>query len=282
MLQAAVIQLNSSDNVQANLDVAGALLERAARSGASLAVLPENFAFMGADETAKFDIAEELDEQLQSGPIQRWLSHTCRRLKLWVVAGTIPTKTSFAQKVGPTCLVVNGLGEYVAHYNKMHLFDVDAKANNASTTQETYRESATVQAGERVVVVDTPIGKVGLSICYDVRFPELFRSMQALGAQVFCVPAAFTVPTGEAHWQVLLRARAIENLCYLLAPAQVGVHASGRQTYGHSLIVNPWGEVLSEVTSQHADVACAPIDLQNQQILRERFPALQHRREGLL
>jgi predicted amidohydrolase len=274
MTIAAVIQMNSTAVVAENLASARALIEQAARQGATLAVLPENFAIMGAREADKLAVAEEEG----SGPIQSWLSNTARELKVWIVGGTIPVRTREAERVAAACCVFDAAGERVARYDKMHLFDVDARAADASGKAERYRESASIAPGERVVTVDTPIGRLGLSVCYDLRFPELFRAMQAQGAQAFSIPAAFTVPTGEAHWDVLMRARAIENLCYVLAPAQVGRHASGRDTYGNSVIVDPWGAVLARVPGTEPGFACASIDLNSQRDIRERFPALAHRR----
>jgi deaminated glutathione amidase len=289
MPKVAVVQLNSSADVTENLASARTLLKRASQQGALLAVLPENFAFMGAKENDKFAVAETVTEDLCGGPIQRWLAQTARELGIWLVAGTIPSRTAHENKVGATCLVVDAQGRCVASYNKIHLFDVDiprdkllkVDADNDAKSKESYRESSTVEAGEHVVVVDTPVGKVGLSVCYDVRFPELYRSLQIKGAQVLCIPAAFTVPTGEAHWQTLLGARAIENLCYVVAPGQVGTHASGRKTYGHSVIIDPWGEIIAHVTESKAEVACAQIDLLRQSEIRDRFPALRHRRPDL-
>jgi predicted amidohydrolase len=274
MTIAAVIQMNSTAVVAENLASAHALIEQAVRQGAALAVLPENFAIMGAREADKLAVAEEEG----SGPIQSWLSNTARELKVWIVGGTIPLRTSEAERVAAACCVFDAMGERVARYDKMHLFDVDARAANASGKAERYRESASIAPGARVVTTDTPIGRLGLSVCYDLRFPELFRAMQAQGAQAFSIPAAFTVPTGEAHWDVLMRARAIENLCYVLAPAQVGRHASGRDTYGNSVIIDPWGAVLARVPGNAPGFACAVIDLNSQRDIRERFPALAHRR----
>jgi len=274
MTLAAVIQMNSTAVVDENLASARALIECAARQGARLAVLPENFAIMGKRESEKLAVKEADGD----GPIQAWLAATARELGVWIVGGTIPLQSRDSERVAAACCVYNAAGERVARYDKMHLFDVDARAADASGKAERYRESATIAPGERIVVVDTPIGKLGLSVCYDLRFPELFRAMQAQGAQAFSIPAAFTVPTGEAHWDILMRARAIENLCYVLAPAQVGTHANGRETYGHSVIVDPWGVVLARVEGREAGFACAPVDLQSQADVRARFPALTHRR----
>jgi len=268
MSRAAVIQMTSSTTVNDNLAVASDLLRQAAAAGAQLAVLPENFVLMGQHETDKFVVAESAGV----GPIQSWLANTARELKLWIVAGTIPLKLPHDTRVAAACLVINAQGDCVARYDKMHLFDVDVDDATGS-----YRESATMAPGNEPVVVDTPIGRLGLAICYDIRFPELFRALNARGAQLFTLPAAFTVPTGTAHWDVLLRARAIENLSFLLASAQTGLHASARETYGHSMIVDPWGEVLAARPAEPG-IVIADIDLERQAALRRRFPALSHRR----
>jgi predicted amidohydrolase len=268
MSRAAIIQMTSSTSVSDNLIAAYDLLRQAAAAGAMLAVLPENFVLMGQHERDKFAVAE----QFGAGPVQTWLANTARELKLWIVAGTIPLKLPHESRVAAACLVINSQGECVARYDKMHLFDVDVDDATGS-----YRESATLAPGNEPVVVDTPLGRLGLAICYDVRFPELFRMLSAKGAQLLTLPAAFTVPTGKAHWEILLRARAIENLSFLLAPAQTGLHANGRETYGHSMIIDPWGEVLA-VRSAEPGFVIADIDLERQATLRRRFPALSHRR----
>lgn len=268
MSRVAVIQMCSGVEWQDNLRRAYELLRQAAEAGAQLAALPENFVLMGRYERDKYAIAETPGQ----GPIQQWLADTARELKLWIVGGTLPLKLDHDSRVAPACLVVNEYGEQVARYDKMHLFDVDV-----ADAQRSYRESSTMAPGHAPVVVDTPVGRLGLAICYDVRFPELFRHLSAAGAQLFTLPAAFTVPTGRAHWDILLRARAIENLCYLLAPGQAGLHANGRETYGHSMIIDPWGEVLA-AQDQGEGVVVADLDLDQQRDTRERFPALSHRR----
>jgi deaminated glutathione amidase len=272
MPKAAVIQMTSSPEVQANLDVARRLLESARAQGAVLAALPENFAIMGRTEQEKLAVSESEGD----GPIQNFLASTARELGLWIVGGTIPVRSErVTGKVAAAELVYDASGTQVARYDKIHLFDVDLPGR-----EERYRESATIAAGERPVVVDTPIGRLGLAVCYDLRFPELFRGLLAQTAQVFCLPSAFTAPTGLAHWDVLIRARAIENLCYMLAPAQWGRHANGRETYGDSMIVHPWGEVLDR-RRDGVGLAIADIDLSLQSELRERFPCVSHRRLSL-
>lgn len=267
---AAVLQMTSGASVEANLAMARSLLERARAAGAVLAVLPENFSIMGRNEEDKLAVAEDLGE----GPIQACLARTAKELRLWIVGGTIPIKAADEpQRVSAASLVFDDTGKFVGRYDKIHLFDVDIPQR-----EERYRESATIAPGTAQNVVKTAVGRVGMSVCYDVRFPELFRSLQAQGAEVFTVPSAFTAPTGRAHWELLLRARAVENLCYVLAAAQGGVHENGRETYGDSLIVDPWGHVLARVAEPGPGLALAEIDLTLQNDLRTRFPVLNHRR----
>jgi nitrilase len=261
--------MTSTTDVATNLRLVAELLRKARAAGAALAVLPENFALMGSKETDKLAAAESPG----SGPIQECLSACARELELWIVAGTLPMRVpGHPEKVAAASLVFDARGQCVGRYDKIHLFDVDLPAR-----EERYRESATIERGAAPLVLTTPLGELGLSVCYDVRFPELFRELQARGAQLFTVPAAFTVLTGQAHWELLLRARAVENLCYVLAPAQSGRHANGRDTWGHSMIVDPWGQVLACVADAGPGLAIAEIDLTQQQQLRQRFPALSHR-----
>jgi nitrilase len=262
--------MTSAAAVADNLADAARLLAEAAAAGARVAVLPENFALMGRREADKLAAAEAPGD----GPIQAMLAQAAARLGLWIVAGTVPLRVEGEPRVAAACLVYDGHGKQVARYDKIHLFDVDIPGRD-----EAYRESANNRPGDAVVVVDTPAGRLGLSICYDVRFPELFRQMSAAGATWFTVPAAFTVPTGEAHWETLLRARAIENLCGVVAAAQVGQHANGRATYGNSVIIDHWGRVLA-VRPQQPGVVLADLDAAAQAEARQRFPALAHRRLG--
>jgi deaminated glutathione amidase len=272
-VRVAAIQMTSGAEVNANLESARALLIEARKRGASLASLPENFPIMGRKETDKLAVAESQG----NGPIQQFLSSTAKELGIWIVGGTIPLRiASEPNRVAAACLVFDDQGQTVARYDKIHLFDVDLPERN-----ERYRESASIAPGAQPTVIDTAVGKLGLAVCYDVRFPELFRLMQMRGAEILSVPAAFTAPTGKAHWEVLLRARAIENLCYVIAPAQSGTHANGRETWGESMIIDPWGVVLDRVTQPGPGVAVAEIDRTVQQDIRTRFPALMHRRLDL-
>lgn len=268
----AALQMNSGDDVAANLDTAERLVESAAASGAVLAALPENFAFMGAHEAAKLAHAEA-DGQ---GPIQDRIAACAQRHGIWIVAGTVPLAVpDDPQRVYAACLVYDHHGQRVARYDKIHLFDVDVQGAERS---ERYQESRSIARGHwNPVVIDTPAGRLGLSVCYDLRFAELYRALSAQGAQILCVPAAFTERTGEAHWDVLQRARAIENLCYVLAPGQYGTHPGGRGTWGHSMVVDPWGRVLACEPRGEAAVL-GQVDLSKQETLRASFPALNHRR----
>lgn len=266
-MKVAAVQMTSSPDVAANLAEAGALLEQAREKGAAVAVLPENFAFMGMEDADKRKVAEAEG----SGPIQDFLASTARALKLWIIGGTMPLRAGADGRVAAASLVFDGDGNRVARYDKIHLFDVDIPGK-----AETYRESAHVTPGAKSTVVDTPAGRVGLSVCYDIRFPELFRQLSAAGAQILTVPSAFTGPTGRAHWETLLRARAIENLCYVVAPAQSGFHANGRETYGDSMIVDHWGRVLQRLPRGRG-VVVADVELVRQAEARASFPSLSHR-----
>lgn len=268
----AALQMNSGTDVAQNLETSGRLLTEAAGQGACLAALPENFAFMGARERDKLAHAEKFG----SGPIQDFLSQTARKLNIWIVAGSVPIAVDDdPERVWAACLVFDGQGDCVARYDKIHLFDVEVDSADGPLQ---YRESKNIAAAPwQAVTVDTPAGKLGLSVCYDVRFPELYRALAAQGAELLCVPAAFTANTGAAHWEVLLRARAIENQCFVIAPGQVGTQPGGRKTWGHSMLVDAWGKVLAcEAEGERAVVA--ELDRHKQQELRRTFPVLHHRK----
>jgi nitrilase len=266
-VKVAALQMTAAADVTVNLAAAGQLLAEARAAGARVAVLPENFSFMGLRDVDKRAIAEVDGD----GPVQQFLSQQARELGLWIVGGTTPIAQEPGGRVAAACLVYADDGRRVARYDKIHLFDVDIPGRS-----ESYRESKNTAPGSRAVLVPTPAGLLGLSVCYDMRFPELYRQLSAAGAQWFSVPSAFTVPTGRAHWETLLRARAIENLAYVVAPAQWGRHASGRETYGDSLIVDYWGAVLGRLTSG-VGVVIAELDLAAQAEARRNFPALTHR-----
>lgn len=268
MSKVAAIQMASGPYMDSNLIEAGRLIKLAAESGAELVVLPENFALMGMSEQDKVKIREQEGE----GQIQNFLKEQAKRNNIWLVGGTIPMACADPNKVLAACLVYNQLGEVVARYDKIHLFDVQLEESG-----ETYNESATIEHGNEIVVVDTPVGKLGLAICYDLRFPELFRTLVSKGAEIFSLPSAFTAITGKAHWDVLVRARAIENLSYVIAAAQGGYHANGRHTYGHSMIVDPWGNTLNQLNTG-SGVVIAEINREQVARTRQTFPALSHRR----
>ena len=273
MSKVAAIQMNSTASVERNLESARVLLERARSQGAELAALPENFAIMGRSERDKLAVSEAMGE----GPIQSFLCRCASELGMWIIGGTIPIRAEDGSgKVAAACLVFDDKGKFTARYDKIHLFDVDLPDR-----EERYRESATIAPGSEPVVVNTPVGRVGLSVCYDVRFPELFRLLQAQGAEILCLPAAFTAATGRAHWETLIRARAIENLCYVIAPAQSGTHDNGRDTWGDSMVVDPWGHVLDRVVDTGPGLAVGEVDRTLQQQMRVRFPSLTHRRIGV-
>jgi nitrilase len=260
--------MNSGPDVAVNLQLAERLLADAAADGCSLAVLPENFALMPNKSRDKALHAEQPGE----GPIQAFLAATAQRLRLWIVGGSMPFVSPEAQRVFGACPVYASDGEQQAVYRKIHLFDV-----KLPDSEESYQESWSMYPGDDPVAVDTPVGRIGLTICYDVRFPELYRQLVDDGATVFTVPAAFTQVTGAAHWHTLLRARAIENLAYVIAPGQYGEHADNRKTYGHSMIIDPWGRVLAEQAEGNGHVA-ADIDPNLPAKLRSEFPALSNRR----
>jgi nitrilase len=261
--------MTSGHVVGDNLAAAGRLLREAKERGAEIACLPENFSFIGLRDADKLAVAEADGD----GPVQRFLSATARELKLWILGGSTVIKGD-AEHVTNSSLLFDADGRRVARYDKIHLFDVAIPGRN-----EQYLESRHVMPGRAIVIADTPVGRLGMSVCYDMRFPELYRELVARGAEWLSAPAAFTVPTGRAHWETLLRARAIENLCYVAAPAQSGTHTSGRETYGDTLIVDYWGQVLTRLTKGEG-VITAEFDLAKQAETRARFPALENRRLG--
>jgi nitrilase len=268
MAKIAAIQMASGTNVSANLIEVSRQILSATQAGAKLIVLPENFAFMGLQDSDQIDIAE--DDGV--GPIQSFLSEQAKKNKVWLISGTIPVKSNLKDKVYAACLVYDDNGQRISRYDKIHLFDV-----HLEITSETYKESETIEAGNQVVVVDTPFGKIGLAICYDLRFPELFRQLVLLGADIIFLPSAFTAITGKAHWEVLLRSRAIENTCYVIASAQGGYHVNGRETHGDSMIVDPWGTILDRL-SQGSGFVISDVDIENVKSIRQNFPVLQHRK----
>lgn len=263
----AAIQMASGPQVQANLMVVGQLVREAAEKGAGLVVLPETFAIMAENDAARVAVAESQG----SGPIQDYIAHCARKNHVWIVAGTIPILSDEPGKAYASCLVYDNKGQVVARYDKMHLFDV-----LVCEDEDVYAESETTVPGRDVVVVDTPFGKLGLNICYDLRFPELQREQVRQGAEILVFPSAFTATTGKAHWEILLRARAIENLCYVVASAQGGYHVNGRRTYGHSMVVTYRGRV-HDVLEKGSGVVLVEPNLPDQANVRKNFPVLKHR-----
>jgi apolipoprotein N-acyltransferase len=267
VLRAALVQLNSQDQLQDNLTTCAKLTQQAAEQGAQLVLLPENFAYFGSNR-GRSEVAENFDEH---GPIVDALSAMARKAGVTVIAGGMPERSGDAQRPYNTALVLSTRGEVIAQYRKIHLFDVELSQEQA------YRESAGTSPGAVPVVIDVEGWRVGLSICYDLRFPELYRALVDRGAEVLVVPAAFTKTTGTDHWHPLLRARAIEAQCWLLAAAQWGQHPGNRQTYGHSMVIDPWGTIVAEC-HDGTDLLCVDLDRQRLHDVRRRLPSLQHRR----
>lgn len=263
-MKVAAIQMVSASNPDVNRQTAKRLLTQAKEAGAELAVLPEYWSIMGVRDTDKVNCAETFGD----GPLQTFLAQTAKELSLTIIAGTIPLVSDLGNKIFNACLVFDSQGAQISRYDKIHLFGF----NNGN---ESYQESNTIQEGNQAVCFDTGFGRVGLGICYDLRFPELFRGMGECSLLV--LPAAFTYTTGQAHWEILLRARAIENQCYVLASAQGGMHESGRRTWGHSMVIDPWGKVIGSL-DEGEGVVIAELDLELMQTIRANLPALKHRR----
>lgn len=256
----------SGPYVGANLTEASRLITLAGKQEAGLVVLPENFASMPMSDKDLIKIAEEPG----SGQVQDFLSSRARENGLWIVGGTVPIKVS-ENKYRSASMLFNDKGDCVARYDKMHLFDVSLENG------ERYNESTFTEAGEDIVVADTPFGRLGMSVCYDLRFPELFRKMLDMGAEIFSVPSAFTEITGKAHWETLVRARAIENLCYVIAAGQGGYHLSGRETHGDSMIVSPWGKIMDRLP-RGSGVVSAEFEKERLVRARSSLPSIKHRR----
>jgi nitrilase len=265
-MKIAALQMISTPSVERNLDAASTLVERAAAEGAELAVLPEYFCFMGKSDRDKLAIAEPFGD----GPIQRALADAARRGHVWLVGGTLPLASHEEGRVMNANLVFSPQGECVARYDKIHLFRYD-------NGKERYDEGRTLKAGSTPLAFAAGAWRVGLSVCYDLRFPELYRALMKPPCDLICVPSAFTYPTGLAHWEVLLRARAIENQCYIVAAAQGGHHENGRRTFGHSLVIDPWGEVVA-LLAEGEGIVSAELKRERLDEVRMQLPALEHRR----
>jgi len=268
-MKVAAVQMTSGRDIERNLAEARWWIAEAAAQGAELIVLPENFSFLGAQDAERIAAAEAPGD----GPAQAFLIDAACRHGVWIVGGTIPIRDR-NDRASSRSYLVSPDGKVAAFYDKIHLFDVEIPGQMG----ESYRESATTLAGERVVAAETPLGLIGMTICYDVRFPALFHRLGVLGVDVIVVPAAFTVPTGRVHWRPLLQARAIESLAYVVAAGQWGEHAGGRKTYGHSMVIGPWGDVLAE-RPEGPGIVTAELDMIGLERLRQQFPVLAHRRE---
>ena len=258
-----LVQMVSTPVVAENLEAAGRLVAQAAAQGARLVALPEYFCILGMRDTDKV-AAKEKDG---TGPIQEFLAAAAKRHGIWLVGGSVPLECSDPGKVRNSCLVYDSEGRRAARYDKIHLFGLDLGA-------ERFEEARTIEAGSTPCAIDSPFGRIAVSVCYDVRFPELYRALAPM--DVILVPSAFTATTGRAHWEPLLRARAIENLAWVLAPAQGGTHPNGRQTHGHTMVIDPWGKIVAERTTG-AGVVVADIDPEFQANMRRSLPALTHR-----
>ncbi|MGD9592651.1 MAG: carbon-nitrogen hydrolase family protein [Candidatus Berkiella sp.] len=268
-MKVAALQIFSEKNVSKNVDMACELIEQAAQMGAGLVVLPEEFATLGLTTLEK----REVMETFGNGPIQNRLQNAAKKNHVWIVGGTLLIKDKDDKPFSST-LVWNDKGECVTRYDKLHLFDVKVASDE-------YRESDNIKKGSNIVVLETPFGKLGFAICYDLRFPELFRLLMLKGAQILLLPSAFTMQTGFAHWEILVRARAIENLCYVIAPGECGKRSDDRLTYGHSMIVGPWGDVLASAQDEPG-VIIAELDMTKLQAIRQQFPAINHVRKSVL
>jgi len=266
-MKIAALQMVSTPDVARNLEAAGRLLAEAAAQGAELAALPEYFCILGLDDRAKLAHAETPGD----GPIQHFLAEAAQRHAMWIVGGTLPIRTANADRALNRCIVHAPDGREAAHYDKVHLFAFDEG-------ERRYDEARTLDAGSTPVALQAGPLRVGLSVCYDLRFPELYRALMTPPCDLLCVPSAFTYTTGQAHWELLLRARAVENQCHVIAPAQGGTHENGRRTWGHSMIVGPWGEVLAVREADGEGVVLADIDHAATASVRRRLPALAHRR----
>lgn len=264
IVKIAAVQMVSTPVVEENLATASRLIAQAAARGAQLVLLPEYWPVMGMKEADKVGHAEQFD----AGPIQRFMAQIAREHRIWLIGGTLPMVTAEPDKVLNTTMVYDPSGEHVIRYDKIHLFSF-------TKGEESYDEARTIVHGTKVAAFDAPFGKVGLSVCYDLRFPELYRAMG--DCSLIVMPAAFTYTTGKAHWEVLLRARAIENQCYVLAAAQGGQHPNGRRTWGHSMLVDPWGEVKA-LLPEGEGIVVGDLDTRHIQRVRESLPALKHRK----
>ncbi|MBO56048.1 MAG: hypothetical protein CL886_10350 [Dehalococcoidia bacterium] len=265
MMKFAAVQMNSNDSVDDNLLLSESLIKQAKEQGADIVLLPENFAFMGYPK----QLVEEIMEDFEDGPIQSSISSLARELEIWVIAGSVPIISPTPSRSFARSIVYDQKGKVVDYYDKIHLFDVEVEGKK-------YNESFSIVPGKQPVTVKTPWCTIGLSICYDVRFPELYRSYSDIGIDVLTIPSAFTEETGLAHWQTLMSSRAIENLSYVVASAQWGKHYGSRRTYGHSMIINAWGEIVDQLDIGDG-IVISEIDLEELRSIRQSFPSLKHK-----
>ncbi len=262
----SAIQLNSGPNIQVNLYDVKSFVEKIADSDSKIIVLPENFALMPENDNDYIKYAENLGD----GQIQNYLSELAGRYKIWIVGGTIPIKSSDSKRVMASTITYDDKGERISAYNKIHLFDV-----TLPKSKESYNESKYFMPGDKIEVIDTPVGRAGIACCYDLRFPELFRFQHDQNIELIIIPASFTEQTGKVHWETLIKARAIENLCFVVSSCQGGYHINGKKTYGHSMIVSPWGKTL-DIIEKGKGFISSEIDLSRLKSLRENFPVLDH------
>ncbi|MEM9102106.1 MAG: carbon-nitrogen hydrolase family protein [Pseudomonadota bacterium] len=266
----SVIQMTSSESISDNLKQAEALIVEAVSAGARLVALPETFALMPKHHSMRLEATETLGD----GQMQNWMSRVSQENQCWIVGGTIASKSADGQRPFATCLIYDDQGLVRGQYQKIHLFDASLKQG------ESFRESSFTSPGNSPLVIDSPFGRLGVIVCYDVRFPELVRIMAQSGMDYLFIPSAFSVPTGIAHWELLLRARAVENQCYVIAPAQCGKHENGRTSYGHSMIIDPWGRVLASLENEQG-VLTVDVDKSRIQEVSNQLPIDQHRRFNL-
>ncbi|MBX9704719.1 MAG: carbon-nitrogen hydrolase family protein [Gammaproteobacteria bacterium] len=262
MSKLAAIQLCSTADVDENLSTAAKLIAQAAQHGAQLVVLPEMFAIMGKTDQDKLKVKEPFG----NGKIQNFLAGQAKKHNIWIIGGTIPIACDDPHKVRAACIVYNADGEFVARYDKAHLFDV------ILSPTEFYKESDTTEAGDKLVIIPTPFGKIGLAVCYDIRFSDMFLEFFKQGAEIIAIPTAFTEQTGKAHWRTLVHGRAIENFSYIIGACQYGTHANNRRTYGHSLAVDPWGITLDEITTATEGIVYCDVDLEYLHAKRRAVP----------
>lgn len=270
MKKIAAIQMCSSNILEENLASTAKLIKEAADQNASLIVLPEMFPIFGLAAVDKVRIKEEFGDN--KGKIQSFLSEQAKENDVWLVGGTIPISSKIDSKICAACIVYDNNGKIVTRYDKMHLFDVFISDN------ESYLESETTTPGNELEVIDTPVGKLGLSVCYDIRFPTLFTNLLNKGAELIAIPSAFTMKTGAAHWKLLARSRAVDTFSYVIGACQEGTHANGRKTYGHTLIVDPWGSVIAERTESGAGIVYAEINLKKLHEIRKSIPIREHQK----